>query len=78
MFILDIDNFKDFNDNYGHIVGDECLIAVSKSLMEFVGDKGLVGRFGGDEFIILYFGDHSYEDAHQFATHLTMDKAIYK
>ena len=70
MAILDIDNFKFFNDNYGHIIGDECLISISKALMEFVGERGLVGRFGGDEFIIIYFGDHTYEEAHKFVSSL--------
>ena len=78
MFILDIDNFKDFNDSFGHIVGDECLISIGKSLMDFVNDKGLVGRFGGDEFIILYFGNHSYEEAHQFASSLYGENSVVR
>ena len=67
MAMLDLDNFKFINDNYGHIVGDELLVALTKDLIDTVGDKGLVGRYGGDEFIIIYFGDHTYEEAHAFA-----------
>ena len=67
MAMLDIDNFKFVNDNYGHIVGDECLQALCKQLVSFIGDKGVVGRYGGDEFIIIYFGEHDYQEAHAFA-----------
>ena len=48
---LDIDNFKDINDVYGHLVGDQILEAVGKRLQESVRD-GNVGRFGGDEFLV--------------------------
>lgn len=50
--ILDIDNFKHFNDFYGHDVGDLVLETVAKSLNSNISDTDIVGRFGGDEFII--------------------------
>jgi len=50
--ILDIDNFKHFNDFFGHDIGDLVLETVAKTLNNNVSDKDIVGRFGGDEFII--------------------------
>lgn len=67
MALMDIDNFKFVNDNYGHAVGDECLVSVGTALINCIGNKGVVGRYGGDEFIIIYFGEHTYEEAHKFA-----------
>ncbi len=70
MAIMDIDNFKTVNDNYGHKFGDECLKEIGKSLIEVVGKNGIVGRYGGDEFIILYFGDTSYKNVHSFVSNI--------
>lgn len=49
--ILDIDGFKDINDRYGHLTGDQILEALGKRLQEAV-RSGNVGRYGGDEFLI--------------------------
>ncbi len=49
--IIDIDDFKRFNDNYGHSYGDEVLLAVANVLSECFPDA-VIGRFGGDEFIL--------------------------
>lgn len=51
--LVDVDYFKECNDTYGHIVGDECLKSVAKVLTEAVGERGNVYRYGGDEFLIL-------------------------
>ena len=51
--IIDLDNFKLINDNYGHAMGDAILVDFAKRLKDAVGDKGLVGRYGRDEFIII-------------------------
>ena len=51
--ILDVDCFKQYNDTYGHIQGDECLKSVARVLEDALRDKGEVYRFGGDEFIIM-------------------------
>lgn len=53
LLFIDLDYFKDINDTLGHNVGDKLLQAVSNKLLEIVGDSGLVGRFGGDEFVVL-------------------------
>lgn len=51
--VLDIDCFKEHNDTYGHIRGDDCLKEVADVLKSQVKDKGRAYRFGGDEFILL-------------------------
>lgn len=51
--VLDVDHFKKVNDIYGHMYGDKVLARVGRKLKEVVGDDGVVGRIGGDEFIIV-------------------------
>jgi diguanylate cyclase (GGDEF)-like protein len=52
--ICDIDNFKSFNDSYGHIIGDECLKKVAQTMSNIIKRPGdLVARFGGEEFGII-------------------------
>jgi diguanylate cyclase (GGDEF)-like protein/PAS domain S-box-containing protein len=53
VILLDIDNFKSVNDTYGHDIGDETLKSVAKVLKESVRSTDIVGRWGGEEFIIL-------------------------
>lgn len=54
--ILDIDYFKEYNDNYGHQAGDECIRRVAAILKEMQSDTIFCARYGGDEFIIIYDG----------------------
>ena len=51
-FMIDVDNFKNYNDEYGHIAGDMVLKLISKILLSFA-DTGVVCRYGGEEFAIL-------------------------
>ncbi|MEW6124440.1 MAG: EAL domain-containing protein [Pseudomonadota bacterium] len=51
LLFLDLDDFKDINDTLGHVVGDELLCGIAGRLNTAVGDSGLAGRFGGDEFV---------------------------
>ncbi|HTN35231.1 MAG TPA: diguanylate cyclase [Marinobacter sp.] len=54
LLMLDIDHFKMFNDNYGHLVGDDCLKMVAQCLRERVTrPQDLVARYGGEEFVVL-------------------------
>ncbi|MCR5113687.1 MAG: GGDEF domain-containing protein [Acholeplasmatales bacterium] len=76
--IMDIDNFKLVNDYYGHSVGDECLVEIGRALIEAVGDTGVVGRYGGDEFVIVYLGDTSYDGQKLFLTSLFGDKKVVR
>ncbi len=62
--MIDLDNFKDVNDNYGHKTGDGVLAYVGNSAREFFGKDGIVGRFGGDEFLAVYFKSNAYGDIH--------------
>lgn len=52
MFMLDVDYFKNINDNYGHLFGDKVIMAVAEALKGLSGESGKVGRIGGDEFIL--------------------------
>lgn len=53
LMMIDIDHFKHVNDSYGHLFGDHVLETVSSILENTVNDNGYVGRFGGEEFIII-------------------------
>ncbi len=51
--MIDIDHFKDFNDTYGHLLGDKILIEISSILQENLRVHDMVGRYGGEEFALL-------------------------
>ncbi|MGF7184304.1 diguanylate cyclase (GGDEF)-like protein [Desulfitispora alkaliphila] len=53
LLFIDLDKFKDINDNYGHFVGDQVLIEAANRLKEVTRSGDTVARLGGDEFIIL-------------------------
>lgn len=54
--VLDVDHFKNVNDTYGHLYGDKVLTRVGQKLKEVVGEDGIVGRIGGDEFMLVLNG----------------------
>ncbi|MBQ1832792.1 MAG: GGDEF domain-containing protein, partial [Treponema sp.] len=51
--IVDLDHFKPVNDAYGHLAGDKVLAKAGGILKRIVGDNGIVGRYGGDEFLLI-------------------------
>jgi len=51
--MMDVDNFKRFNDTYGHTVGDVALKAVAAAILGHVRDDDVAARFGGEEFVIM-------------------------
>jgi len=61
--IVDIDHFKQVNDQFGHMTGDNIIRQVASVLADEVGDDGLVGRIGGDEFMILFYDAYDLESA---------------
>ncbi|SHK84094.1 diguanylate cyclase (GGDEF) domain-containing protein [Pseudonocardia thermophila] len=56
VLILDLDHFKNVNDRYGHLAGDQVLASVAAVLRSCVRDDDVVGRFGGEEFVVLLPG----------------------
>jgi diguanylate cyclase (GGDEF)-like protein len=51
LFLMDLNNFKGVNDNFGHFVGDQALVGVAEILKKLFFNRGEVGRYGGDEFL---------------------------
>jgi diguanylate cyclase (GGDEF) domain len=64
--LIDLDNFKSINDNYGHKIGDSVLAGVSNDMINYLGDYGFVGRIGGDEFLLVNLKDIEYYDKKVF------------
>jgi diguanylate cyclase len=53
LLVLDIDRFKQFNDNFGHLIGDEVLKIVARTLTDTLKGMDCVARYGGEEFAII-------------------------
>jgi diguanylate cyclase (GGDEF)-like protein len=70
LVLIDLDGFKDINDEWGHAVGDRVLIEVGARLQEFVRGSDLVARLGGDEFILLSEGIHNRQQVLELAERL--------
>ncbi len=50
--VIDLDRFKELNDNYGHSTGDDALASVARALRDSTDDTAVIGRSGGEEFVI--------------------------
>jgi diguanylate cyclase (GGDEF)-like protein len=55
--LIDLDHFKAVNDQYGHAVGDKLLQHFALTVKSLMRDHGLVGRYGGEEFLVIFWGD---------------------
>lgn len=64
MLLVDIDNFKKINDNYGHLYGDTVIVTMAETLKQVCGEAAVIGRFGGDEFTVFLpnIGKQELED----------------
>lgn len=71
--VIDVDRFKQVNDNHGHLAGDKVLTALGQLLSSSVRDSDSVGRYGGEEFVII-FHDCEVKDA---ASKVLMIKDIF-
>lgn len=59
VFMFDIDNFKTINDNCGHLFGNTVLYRISEIIKETIANKGIIARWGGDEFVGVIYGSQS-------------------
>ena len=64
--MLDVDYFKAINDNFGHDAGDGVLEEIARRIQKVVGNRGMVCRFGGEEFVVVVF-DYSHLQLYQLA-----------
>lgn len=69
VIMIDIDDFKSINDRFGHTVGDEVIIGVGRTLEECVRPIDVVGRIGGEEFLVVLM-DTSENEARKRALHI--------
>jgi diguanylate cyclase (GGDEF)-like protein len=65
LMVLDLDNFKQVNDNYGHDIGDRVLTFLAKSLQRLSAEQHIICRFGGEEFVILTLDSDVEEAIHE-------------
>ena len=56
LIMLDIDHFKQYNDNFGHIVGDQVLTVLTQAIRQHIKSSDAIGRWGGEEFAIVLPG----------------------
>lgn len=71
VFFIDLDDFKDINDNFGHDAGDHVLVKVAERLKDCIRESDFTARIGGDEFVIVYTElDHSDAVLSSLARHV--------
>ncbi len=71
LLIIDADNFKRINDNYGHLSGDKALIAIANAIGGAARDTDIVSRIGGEEFAVMVT-DASHEIGAEIATNILL------
>lgn len=70
VLFIDLDGFKEINDQHGHHIGDQLLVQIARKLADVTSDIGLVARMGGDEFAIFIEGSTSEADSEVLAGHV--------
>lgn len=70
LMFMDIDEFKNMNDIYGHDTGDQLLIQYAERIRTLASDENIVARLGGDEFIVLMRELHSLQEIEKLALNL--------
>jgi diguanylate cyclase (GGDEF)-like protein len=74
--MADLDHFKQINDTYGHYVGDRLLKAVASRMMKASRETDVIGRYGGEEFMVIYCDtaiDHAVDLAKRMCQHISAD-----
>lgn len=74
VMICDIDYFKNYNDRFGHVAGDEVLQQAARLMKQLYADKALISRFGGEEFVVVFAGltgEEAMEEAEKLRTLLS-------
>ena len=66
LIIIDLDNFKYINDGYGHLFGDHVLKQYADALKKIFKERGVLGRYGGDEFFGVVEDVEEYDDLWRF------------
>ncbi|MBU0720635.1 PAS domain S-box protein [bacterium] len=79
VMFMDLDNFKNINDSYGHSVGDEVLVAVSSRILSTLREDDTLARIGGDEFVIVMDNFKTTDDINRVAQNIidTFEKPYY-
>jgi diguanylate cyclase (GGDEF)-like protein/PAS domain S-box-containing protein len=70
LMLIDLDRFKEINDSFGHSVGDELLVEVSKRISGSMRDTDTTARLGGDEFVVIIPSLHQVSDVDRIAEKL--------
>lgn len=67
ILFIDLDRFKTINDTYGHGLGDQVLIEMSKRFKKMDRENTIIARLGGDEFVFAIFGKYNYKEIEEIA-----------
>ncbi|MBN1839339.1 MAG: GGDEF domain-containing protein [Campylobacterales bacterium] len=79
LMLIDVDDFKEVNDTFGHLVGDEVLVRIAQLLKENVRSSDIVARWGGEEFAIVLIGvsiESAEEIAQTLREHIKKDAVL--
>lgn len=69
LLLIDLDNFKQVNDSFGHVAGDEVLVEAAARMRDAIGPKDLLARYGGEEFLVV-LPDADMTQAHAMAENI--------